>query len=170
MIKTTAMTLLATFLMGVSASSFAHKVAIVNVQQIFSGAPQAAAIKATLETEFRERQQEIEKLQGDIRFEMEKYQRENATMSKTQKEAQEKKIQGLRKAFQEKAQPLQQEIQMRQAQETKKLEEIIVKAIEAEGKAGKYDEVKPAGTLLYFNDKTVDNITSKVAERVAKSN
>ncbi|MFY8349067.1 OmpH family outer membrane protein [Pseudoalteromonas sp. SSM20] len=170
MIKTTAMTLLATFLMGASASSFAHKVAIVNVQQVFSGAPQAAAIKATLESEFRERRQELEKLQGDIRFEVEKYQRENATMSKAQKEAHQKKIQELQKALQEKGQPLQQEMQMRQAQETKKLESIIFQAIEAEAKEGKYDEVKPAAASLYVNEKKVDNITDKVAERVAKAN
>lgn len=169
MIKTTAMTLLATFLMGASASSFAHKVAVVNVQQVFSGSPQAPAIKATLEEEFRERRQALEKLQGDIRFEVEKYQRENATMSKAQKEASQKKIQELQKALQEQGQPLQQEMQMRQAQETKKLETVIFDAIAAEGKAGKYDEVKPAGSLLYFNEKSVDNITSKVAERVAKA-
>jgi outer membrane protein len=170
MIKTTAMSLLATFLMGVSASALAHKVAVVNVQQVFQNAPQAATIQATLEAEFRERRQEIEKLQGDIRFEVEKYQRESATMSKAQKEASEKKIQELQKTLQAKGQPLQQEMQARQTQETQKLQGIIFKAIEAEGKAGKYDEVKPAASLLYSNSETVDNITDKVAERVAKSN
>jgi outer membrane protein len=170
MIKTTAMSLLATFLMGVSASALAHKVAIVNVQQVFQNAPQAATIQATLDAEFRERFQEIQKLEGDIRFEREKYQRESATMSKTQKDASEKKIQDLIAAYQEKVQPFQKERQARQTQETQKLQGIIFKAIEAEGKAGKYDEVKPAASLLYSNSESVDNITDKVAERVAKSN
>jgi outer membrane protein len=169
MINTTAMTLLATFFMGASASALAHKLALVDIQKVFSEAPQAATIKSTLEAEFSERRQEVEKLQGDVRFELEKYQRENATMSKSQKEAQEKKIQELRKALQEKGQPLQQEMQMRQGQETQKLEALILQAIQTVAKAGKYDEVKPAASSLYFNDKTVDNITDKVAKEVAKA-
>lgn len=169
MIKTTAMTLLATILMGASAASFAHKVAVVNVQQVFQQSPQAAAIEATLQAEFQERRQELEKLQSDMRFEMEKYKRESPTMGKGQKEALETKIAGLQKSLQEKGQPLQQEVQARKNQEMSKLQALIFQAIEAEAKAGKYDEVKAAAASLYINEKTVDDLTGKVAERVAKA-
>lgn len=169
MIKTSAKTLLATLLMSASAASFAHKLAVVNVQEVFKGAPQAAAIEAQLASEFKERSQELEKIQSDVRFELEKYKRENATMSKAQKEAQEKKITALRQQLQEKGQPLQQEIQVRKNQEMAKLQALIFQAIEKEAKAGKYDEVKPAAASLYVNEKTVDDLTSKVAERVAKA-
>lgn len=169
MIKTTAMAILATLLMGTSVSALAHKVAVVDMQTIFQQSPQAAAIEQTLASEFGERRAELEKLQGDIRFEVEKYKRESATMSKAQKDASEKKIADLQKDLQAKGRPLQQEMQVRQQQEMKKVESLILQAIEAEAKAGGFDEVKRAELSLYADPKKVSDITSKVAERVAKA-
>ncbi len=84
--KSTAVAVLATLMMGTSVSAFAHKVGIVDMQEIYKQIPQMAKIEQSLQTEFAERRQELEKLQGDIRFEAEKFKRESTTMSQAQKE------------------------------------------------------------------------------------
>ena len=104
-IKTTALSILAALMMGTSASALAHKVGIVDMQSIYKQIPQMAKIEQQLQTEFAERRQELEKLQGDIRFEAEKYKRENATMSEDQKAALEGKIRDMQKQLEEKGRP-----------------------------------------------------------------
>ena len=111
--KSTAVAVLATLMMGTSVNAFAHKVGIVDMQEIYKQLPQMAKIEQSLQTEFAERRQELEKLQGDIRFEAEKFKRESTTMSQDQKDALRDKIQGMQKNLAEKGRPLEQEIKSR---------------------------------------------------------
>ncbi|ALO42807.1 Outer membrane protein OmpH [Pseudoalteromonas phenolica] len=167
-IKTTALSILAALMMGTSASALAHKVGIVDMQSIYQQIPQMAKIEQQLQTEFAERRQELEKLQGDVRFEMEKFQRESATMSDDQKNALRDKIQGMQKQLAEKGRPLEQEIKARQNQELAKVQKLIVETIQSVAKSGKFDEVKVKDTTIYFNPDKVTDLSSKVVEAVSK--
>lgn len=166
--KSTAVAVLATLMMGTSASAFAHKVGIVDMQEIYKQIPQMAKVEQTLQAEFAERRQEIEKLQGDIRFEAEKFKRESTTMSQAQKDALREKVEGMQKNLAEKGRPLEQEIKMRQNQELAKVQKLIIDAIQTVAKDGKYDEVKVKDTTVYFNPKTVSDLSEKVVEKVSK--
>ncbi|BDF93795.1 MULTISPECIES: OmpH family outer membrane protein [Pseudoalteromonas] len=166
--KSSAIAILATLMMGTSASAFAHKVGIVDMQEIYKQIPQMAKVEQTLQAEFAERRQELEKLQGDIRFEAEKFKREATTMSQAQKDALREKVEGMQKNLAEKGRPLEQEIKVRQNQELAKIQGIIIKAIEDIAKDGKYDEVKVKDTTIYFNPKTVVDLSSKVVDKVSK--
>ena len=167
-IKTTALSILAALMMGTSASALAHKVGIVDMQSIYQQIPQMAKIEQQLQTEFAERRQELEKLQGDVRFEMEKFQRESATMSDEQKTALRNKIQGMQKQLAEKGRPLEQEIKARQNQELAKVQKLIVETIQSVAKSGNFDEVKVKDTTIYFNPDKVTDLSSKVVEAVSK--
>lgn len=166
--KSSAIAILATLMMGTSASAFAHKVGIVDMQEIYKQIPQMAKVEQTLQAEFAERRQELEKLQGDIRFEAEKFKRESTTMSQAQKDALREKVEDMQKNLAEKGRPLEQEIKVRQNQELAKVQGIIIKAIEDIAKDGKYDEVKVKDTTIYFNPKTVVDLSSKVVDKVSK--
>ncbi|TGE84139.1 molecular chaperone [Pseudoalteromonas sp. KS88] len=166
--KSSAIALLATLMMGTSVSAFAHKVGIVDMQEIYKQIPQMAKVEQTLQAEFAERRQEIEKLQGDIRFEAEKFKRESTTMSQAQKDALREKVEGMQKNLAEKGRPLEQEIKMRQNQELAKVQKLIIDAIQTVAKDGKYDEVKVKDTTVYFNPKTVSDLSEKVVEKVSK--
>ncbi|CCQ09625.1 Outer membrane protein H precursor [Pseudoalteromonas luteoviolacea B = ATCC 29581] len=168
LVKTTATGLLAAFLMGTSASALAHKVGIVDMQKIYQQIPQMGKIEQTLQAEFSERRQELEKIQGDIRFEAEKFKREQATLSEAQKEALRTKIQGLQQSLAEKGRPLEQEIKARQQQELAKVQSLIIGAIEDIAKKGKFDEVKTRDTTIYFNADKVTDLSSDVVEAVSK--
>ena len=166
--KSSAIALLATLMMGTSASALAHKVGIVDMQEIYKQIPQMAQVEQTLQSEFAERRQEIEKLQGDIRFEAEKFKRESTTMSQAQKHALREKVEGMQKNLTEKGRPLEQEIKMRQNQELAKVQKLIIEAIQSVAKDGKFDEVKVKDTTVYFNPKTVSDLSEKVVEKVSK--
>lgn len=166
--KSTAVAVLATLIMGTSVNAFAHKVGIVDMQEIYKQLPQMAKIEQSLQTEFAERRQELEKLQGDIRFEAEKFKRESTTMSQEQKDALRDKIQGMQKNLAEKGRPLEQEIKARQNQELAKVQTLIIETIEEIAKKGKFDEVKIKDTTIYFNPKEVTDLSEKVVEVVSK--
>ena len=166
--KSTAVSILATLIMGTSVNAFAHKVGIVDMQEIYKQLPQMAKIEQSLQTEFAERRQELEKLQGDIRFEAEKFKRESTTMSQDQKDALRDKIQGMQKNLAEKGRPLEQEIKARQNQELAKVQTLIIKTIEEIAKDGDFDEVKVKDTTIYFNPKEVTDLSEKVVTAVSK--
>nr|WP_223193585.1 MULTISPECIES: OmpH family outer membrane protein [Pseudoalteromonas] len=154
-------------MMGASGSAFAHKVGIVDMQEVYKQIPQMAKIEQTLQAEFAERRQELEKIQGDIRFEAEKFKREATTMSEEQKEALREKIQGMQKTLAEKGRPLEQEIKVRQNQELAKVQKLIVDAIESVAKKGKFDEVKVKDTTIYFNPDKVADLSEEVVKAVS---
>ncbi|QTH71186.1 OmpH family outer membrane protein [Pseudoalteromonas xiamenensis] len=167
-VKTSAVSLLAAFLMGTSASALAHKVGLVDMQKVYQQIPQMGKIEQALQSEFAERRQELEKIQGDIRFEAEKFKREQTTMSEDQKEKLRDKIQGLQKILTEKGRPLEQELKTRQQQELQKVQTIIVSAIEEVAKKGKFDEVKTKDTTVYFNPEKVTDLSDEVVAVVSK--
>jgi len=138
------------------------------MQEIYKQLPQMAKIEQSLQTEFAERRQELEKLQGDIRFEAEKFKRESTTMSQDQKDALRDKIQGMQKNLAEKGRPLEQEIKARQNQELAKVQTLIIKTIEEIAKDGDFDEVKVKDTTIYFNPKEVTDLSEKVVTAVSK--
>ncbi|TMP73133.1 MULTISPECIES: OmpH family outer membrane protein [unclassified Pseudoalteromonas] len=166
--KSTAVAVLATLMMGTSVNAFAHKVGIVDMQEIYKQLPQMAKIEQSLQTEFAERRQELEKLQGDIRFEAEKFKRESTTMSQEQKDALRDKIQGMQKNLAEKGRPLEQEIKARQNQELAKVQTLIIETIQEIAKKGDFDEVKVKDTTIYFNPKEVTDLSEKVVTAVSK--
>jgi outer membrane protein len=166
--KSTAVAVLATLMMGTSVNAFAHKVGIVDMQEIYKQLPQMAKIEQSLQNEFEERRQELEKLQGDIRFEAEKFKRESTTMSQDQKDALRDKIQGMQKNLAEKGRPLEQEIKARQNQELAKVQTLIIETIQEIAKKGDFDEVKVKDTTIYFNPKEVTDLSEKVVTAVSK--
>ena len=166
--KSIVLPVLNTFMMGTSVNAFAHKVGIVDMQEIYKQLPQMAKIEQSLQTEFAERRQELEKLQGDIRFEAEKFKRESTTMSQDQKDALRDKIQGMQKNLAEKGRPLEQEIKSRQNQELAKVQTLIIETIQEIAKKGDFDEVKVKDTTIYFNPKEVTDLSEKVVDAVSK--
>nr|WP_247664737.1 OmpH family outer membrane protein [Pseudoalteromonas sp. MMG010] len=155
-------------MMGTSASALAHKVGIVDMQQVFKQIPQTRQIETSMQTEFAERRQELDKLQGDIRFETEKFQRESTTMSQAQKDELIKKITGMRKNLTDKAAPLEQAMKARQQEEIGKVQTLIIDTITKIAKDDDFDEVKTRDGVIYFNPKEVTDLSDKVIEQVSK--
>lgn len=152
----------------VSASAIAQTVAVVNVQLIASQIPQTATMQKTLQDEFAAPTEEIKKLESDIKFNIEKFQRESMTMSDDQKAELEGKVQELQKAYQAKAQPLEQQMRRRQAEERNKVFALIQQAISAVAAEDKIDIVLDGKAVAFVTPEK--DISQKVIERVSKLN
>ncbi len=152
----------------VSASAIAETIAVVNVQLIASKIPQTATMQQTLQQEFAAPTEEIKKLESDIKFNIEKFQRESMTMSEEQKTELETLVQNLQKAYQEKAQPLEQQMRRRQAEERNKIFALIQQAITAVAAEEKVDIILDSKAVTFV--KPEKDLTDKVVEKVSKLN
>ena len=113
-VKNAAVILLGSLMLLGNASAKDQKIAIVDVQAIAAQMPQMATIQETVQAEFKNQVEELQKLQADAKYNYDKLQREGATMSDAQKEELRTTIMGQQKTLEEKSKPLQQAMQRRQ--------------------------------------------------------
>jgi|TARA_B110000908_G_C10117175_1_gene385900 outer membrane protein len=145
-----------------------QKIGAVNVQGVFQAMPQAASIQETIAAQFKDKTEEVSRLEKDIKYYLEKNQRDAATMSPKEKTELEGKIIALREEYTAKAQPLQQEIQKRLQEEQNKLLGLIKQGIDAVASKEKYDVILNSNSVAFINP---DNDISKlVLEQVGKIN
>ncbi|MCC2618173.1 OmpH family outer membrane protein [Aestuariibacter halophilus] len=152
---------------AISQSAMAEqKIGVVDVEGVFAQLPQAATVQQTIAAEFKDRQDELKALQGDIEYEMNKRQRESATMSEAQLQALDAKIMEMRQNFAAKAQPLQQEVQARLNQERNKLTGYIQQAIQVVASEGDYDVILKGSSIAF--SKPEYDLSEKVLEKASK--
>ena len=152
-----------------SSTVFAEqKMGVVNVQGIFQAMPQAASIQESIAAEFKDKTEEVSRLEKDIKYYLEKNQRDAATMSAKEKTELEGKIIALREEYTGKAQPLQQEIQKRLQEEQNKLLTLIKQGIDAVAAKEKYDVILNANSVAFVNPDL--DVSKLVLDQVAKIN
>lgn len=151
-----------------SSSVFAQKIGVVNVQLIASQIPQAAAVQQTLQQEFAASAEEVKKLESDIKFNVEKFQRESMTMSDEQKAELEQKVVELRQAYQAKVKPLQEQMNRRQQEERNKILGLIQQAVQIVATDEKVDIVLDANAVAFVTPEV--DLSEKVIEKVSKLN
>lgn len=149
-----------------SAAMAEQKIGVVNVEGIFSQMPQALTAQQTIATEFKDRQEEVKRLEEDIKYQLNKRQREAATMSEDQIKELESNILKMREDYNAKAQPLQQAIQARSAEERNKLLGLIQQSIQSVAAEGDFDLVLQ-GQAAVFSKPEFD-LSEKVLEQVSK--
>jgi outer membrane protein len=159
---------LITTAMASSAVFAEQKIGAVNVQGIFQAMPQAASIQENIAAQFKDKTEEVSRLEKDIKYYLEKNQRDAATMSAKEKTELEGKIIALREEYTAKAQPLQQEIQARLKEEQNKLLGLIKQGIDAVAAKEKYDVILNANSVAFINPD--NDISKSVLEQIAKIN
>ncbi len=159
---------LLTTTMASSAVFAEQKIGAVNVQGIFQAMPQAANIQESIAAEFKDKTEEVSRLEKDIKYYLEKNQRDAATMSTKEKTELEGKIIALREEYTVKAQPLQKEIQARLQEEQNKLLGLIKQGIDSVAAKEKYDVILNANSVAYINPES--DISKLVLDQIAKAN
>ncbi len=154
---------------AISAPVYAQqKVGVINAQAIFQALPQAATIQTTLAAEFKDRMEEVNRLEKDLQYYLEKQRRDTATMSQDEVTELENKLISLRDEYTSKAQPLQQDMQRRRNEERNKLLALIQQGVDKVAAAEEYDVVLNAGAVVYI-DQAFD-LSAKVVDEVSKMN
>lgn len=159
---------LLTTVMASSAVAADQKIGAVNVQGIFQSMPQAVGIQESIAAEFKDKTEEVSRLEKDIKYYLEKNQRDAATMSAKEKKELEGKIIAMREDYTAKAQPLQQEIQKRLQEEQNKLLGLIKQGIDTVAAKEKYDVILNANSVAFINPD--HDISKLVLDQVSKVN
>ncbi|MDN4500939.1 OmpH family outer membrane protein [Alteromonadaceae bacterium BrNp21-10] len=167
LIKTLAVTAALSTSVLSSATFAAEKIGVVNVQGIFQSLPQTAAVEGVIREEFKDALQDVARLEKDIKYYIEKQQRDAATMSEAEKKDLESKMMALRDEYTGKAKPLQDSIQNRQNEERNKILGLIKQTIDAVAAKEDYDMILNANAITYLKDESAD-ISAKVADQVSK--
>lgn len=141
-----------------------QKIGVVSVENIFQQMPQAVGIAQAISAEFKDQVDEVERLQKDIEYQINKRQREAATMSEAQIAELEEKIVEMRQEYAAKAQPLQQNIQRRQAEERNKLLGLIQQSINNIAAEGDFDLILNGNAAVYA--KPENDLSQQVLDRV----
>lgn len=149
-----------------SAAMAAQKIGVVNVQGIFQSLPQAAVIQENIRNEFKDQIEEIGRMEKDIKYYMEKRERDAATMSDAERKELEDKLISLRDEYAGKTQPLQQQIQTRQGEERDKLLGLIKQAIDGIAEKENYDLILNSNAVAYMAE--TNNLSQQVVDQVSK--
>lgn len=163
--KTLAVTTVASSML-LSTAAMAQKIAVVNFQEIMGKIPQTADVMQKLQAEFKDEQAELVQLQGDIKYNQEKLERDASIMSEKQIEDLKKETAAKYQEYQVKGQALQQQSQQRQNEETSKILALVRQAVDNIAAKEKYDMVIEQKAVVF--SKPEASITDKVVEQVAK--
>lgn len=144
-----------------------QKIATVNVQQVVSQLPQMAAVQQTITSEFKEQIDALKKMEGDIKYKIEKRQRDEAILSKKEIEALETEITTLRQEYAGKAQPLQQALKRREQEEQQKILLLVKEAVDSIAEKDGYDLVIQQSAVAFA--KPDFDISAKVVEQASKT-
>ncbi len=143
------------------------KIAFVDVRAVFSQLPQAAKLQETMKTEFGPKIAEVQKLEKDIAFNVEKFKRDGSTMSEDQKKKLQDDINKQQQQYEQLARPLSEQIRQREMEERNKLQALIKTAIDQIAAKDQYDVVLNAEAAVFA--KPEHDISSAVVAQVSKA-
>ncbi len=141
------------------------KIGFVNFEAVFQAAPQFVEGRQKLAAEFKDQQDEIKRLQDDIEYQLNKREREAATMSEQQIKDLESKIIEMRNEYAAKAAPLKQAIEKRMSDENRALSELITNSVNAIAAAEDFDVILSAQSAVYAKEEF--NLSEKVLAHVS---
>ena len=159
--------LLASVLMAGSVTAKEMKVGVVNVRAVFSQIPQTAKIQEALKTEFGAKFAEMQKLENDLKFNIEKFKRDGSTMSEQQKKDLQTSIEKQQQQYEPMARSLEESYRQRQGEENNKIGALIKTAIEAIAAKDQYDVILNAEAAVFT--KPEYDISSAVVTQVSKA-
>ena len=125
------------------------KIGFVDVAAVAASIPQSQQVQETIRTEFAAKIAEVNKLETDINFNIEKLRRDGPTMSEKQQEELKTALTNQRQQYEQLARPLDEEIRNRQAEERNKVLALIKAAIDVVAEREKFDMVLNSGAAVY---------------------
>ena len=153
------------FIMGtVSAFADGAKIGVVDLQKIMQTSTQMKTIQEKLEKEFKPRRDKLVAMEEGLKSDMEKFKRDNAILSQTQRKDLEKKIVATQQQFEREGQQYQQELSTAHNEAMEEFYNKIRAAIAKVAQNEKYDLVFQKDAAPFSVDKL--DVTSKVMQDI----
>ncbi len=143
-----------------------QKIAVVNAESVFQSMPQFISTQQSLSIEFKDRFAEMEAMRANLAEQVNKFRKDQPTMSESQIKAEEARLTELNKQFETKAAPLQKEYQERMKAEEEKIGQVLMQAIQAVAAEEKYDLVLNRKAAVFVNP--AHDISDKVLKKVSQ--
>lgn len=140
------------------------RIAVVDMQQIMTKSKQAEKLRADLEKRFSPKKAELQKAADAFKADIEKLKRDEAVMSKADKEKLQKKITDEQQNLQQRQYALQQEAMTAQNEAVQSMIENVRNAVKKLAASEKYTMVLAKEAAIY--DDNLD-ITDKVIKAMA---
>lgn len=138
------------------------KMGVVDLQRIMQTAPQMKEIQGKLEKEFKPRRDRLVAMEEALKKDMEKFKRDSAILTDTQKKAMERKIIQAQQQFERDGQQYQQELSTAHNEAMEGLYNKVRTAIKTVAEADKFD------IILQKDAAPFSNIKMDVTDRVMK--
>jgi len=142
------------------------KIGYVVVEKVLKEAPQTTVSNKKLEKEFKSRTDGLQKKVKGIQKQEKDYKKNSVTMSESERQKAQKKIQNAKIDIQRIERELREDIDIRRREEIGKLQQQINKAIEDLAKKEKYDLILYQGVA--YASKGID-ITNDLIKSLGKS-
>ena len=140
------------------------KIGVVDLQKIMQASSQMKSIQQKLEQEFKPRRDKLMAVETNLKNEMEKFKRDSAILSATQKKELEKKIIASQQQFERDGQEYQQELSTAHNEAMEGLYTKVRAAISKIAKEDKYDLIVQKDAAP-FSAETLD-VTDKVIKAI----
>ncbi|GGW51318.1 OmpH family outer membrane protein [Alishewanella tabrizica] len=144
------------------------KIGFVDVSAVAASIPQSQQVQENIRTEFAAKIAEVNKLETDINFNIEKLRRDGPTMSEKQQQELTASVNKQREQYENLARPLDEQIRQRQTEERNRILGMIKVAIDVVAEREKFDVVLNANAAVYA--KPEYDLSEKVIEQVGKAN
>mgnify|MGYP002623539803 CR=1 FL=1 len=140
----------------------------VDIDNVMQSMPEYTAAVQELEKLGKQYEQELTSSQTELQRLAEEYEKTKSTLSATQQQEKEADLQEKYQRITEQAQQNQQAFQRAQQEKIAPIQQRIMQAIEAVGRAGGYVYILQKGSLPYINDSISKDVTSDVKAQLAK--
>ena len=158
--------LIALMLVISTGSAFADgtKIGVVDLQKIMQTSAQMKGIQEKLEKEFKPRRDKLVAMEDGLKKDMEKFKRDTAIMSQTQRKDLEKQIVGTQQQFEREGQQYQQELSTAHNEAMEEFYNKIRAAIAKVAESEKYDLVFQKDAAPFSVEKL--DVTAKVMQEI----
>lgn len=150
----------------VNAQTEGLKIAYVNMAKAIETSPQAEAVLKELKSEFDPKDQELAARREKLRKIEEELEKSALVLKESDRQDLEKEVRDLRRVIKRETQDFREELNVRQNEELRKLERIVLKVVANIAEEEKYDLIIHQGAIYASN--RID-ITDKVLEKLAKT-
>ena len=140
------------------------KIGVVDLQKIMQTSVQMKAIQEKLEKEFKPRRDKLVAMEDGLKKNMEKFKRDTAIMSQTQRKDLEKQIVGTQQQFEREGQQYQQELSTAHNEAMEEFYNKIRAAIAKVAESEKYDLVFQKDAAPFSVEKL--DVTAKVMQEI----
>lgn len=140
-----------------------YKIGVINADLVLQSAPQFAAMKKKLESEFASRDKALVEAQKDLKALEDRAQKDSAIMSESERSRTEKELMKKRRDLKRQYDEFREDVNLRQNEETSKVNAEILKAVQQIAQEQKFDIVLGPGVI--FASKAVD-MTDQVIQKL----